>query len=48
MDWKVRVENDNKNQKLIKEKWIWGLVKVVVKESKVDIEEKNAKEKIKK
>jgi len=22
LDWKVEVENDNENQKLIKEKWI--------------------------
>ena len=45
LDWKVEVENDNENQKLIKEKWIWGLVKIVVEESKVDIVEKmkNAK-----
>ena len=31
LDWKVGVENDNKNQKLIKEEWIRGMMEVVVK-----------------
>jgi len=31
LDWKVGVENDNKNQKLIKEEWIRGIMEVVVK-----------------
>ena len=40
LDWKVGVEKDNKNKKLIKEKQIQGLIEVVVKESEVDIVEK--------
>ena len=39
-DWNVEVENNNKNQKLIKEEWIWSLVEVVVKELEVNIVEK--------
>ena len=31
LDWKVGVENDNENQKLIKEEWIIGMMEVVVK-----------------
>jgi len=40
LDWKIGVENDNKNKKLIKKKCIQRLVKVVVKESEVNIIEK--------
>ena len=29
-DWKVEVENDNENQILIKEKWIYSLAEVVI------------------
>ena len=39
-DKKVRVEKDDKNQKLIKKKWIHSLVEVVIKGPKVDIIEK--------
>ena len=39
-DQKVRVEKDNKNQKLIKKKWIYSSVEVVIKGPKVDIIEK--------
>ena len=39
-DWKVRTENDNKNQTLIKNCWIHNLVKVVIKGSKEEIVEK--------
>ena len=39
-DWKVGVEKDNENQKLIKEEWICSLAKVVIEESKVEIEMK--------
>ena len=39
-DWKVWVENDNKNQKLIKEEWICSLTEVVVEGLEVDILEK--------
>ena len=44
-DWKVK--NNNKNQKLIKEKWVWSLVEVVIKGLEVYIVEKtkNTKEK---
>ena len=41
--WKVEIEKDNKNQTLIKEQWIYSLVKVVIKESEEKI--KIAKEK---
>jgi len=40
LDWKVGVENNNKNQKLIKEKWIYSLAEVVIEGLKVDIIEK--------
>jgi len=36
-DWKVKVENDNDNQTLIKEQWIHNLSEVVIE---VDIVEK--------
>ena len=39
-DQKVRVEKDNKNQKLIRKKWIYSLVEVVIEGPKVDIIEK--------
>ena len=29
-DWKVEIENNNENQKLIKEEWIRGIMEVVV------------------
>ncbi len=37
LDWKVGVEKNNQNQKLIKEEWICNLVKVVIKGPEVDI-----------
>jgi len=40
LDWNVKVENNNKNQKVVKEEWIQSLVKVVVKELEVNIIEK--------
>ena len=40
LDWKVGVEKDNENQKLIKEEWIHSLAEVVIKEPNVDILEK--------
>jgi len=40
LDWKVGVEKDNENKKLIKEKWIHSLAEVVIKEPNVDILEK--------
>jgi len=39
-DWKVGVEKDNENQKLIKEEWIFSLAEVVVEEPEVNILEK--------
>ena len=39
-DWKVGVEKDNENQKLIKEEWIYILAIVVMEGPKVDILEK--------
>jgi len=30
LDWKVVIENDNENQKLVKEGWIRGIIEVVV------------------
>jgi len=37
LNWKIKVENDNNNQILIKEQWIHSLAKVVIKGSEVDI-----------
>ena len=39
-DWKVRVENDNNDQTLIKEQWIHSLAEVVIEGPKVEIVEK--------
>ena len=33
--WQVEIENDNENQKLIKEEWIWSLIKVVIEGLKI-------------
>ena len=40
LDQKVRTENDNNNQILIKKQWIHSLVEVVIEGSKVDVVEK--------
>ena len=40
LDWKVGVENNNSNQTLIKEQWIYSLGEVVIKGPEVDIVEK--------
>ena len=40
LDWKVEVEKDNENQKLIKEEQICSLAEIVIKELEVDILEK--------
>jgi len=47
LDLKVRVENDNKNQKLIKDKWIRDMMEVIVEEPEMIFVEKikNAREK---
>ena len=37
LNWKVEVENDNKNQKLIKEKQVRGLGEVVVEEPEMEL-----------
>jgi len=39
LDWKVRIENNNSNQKLIKEQWIYNWVEVVIEELEVNIVE---------
>jgi len=39
-DWKVRVENDNNNQTLIKKQWIHSLTKVIIEGPEVEIVEK--------
>ena len=39
-DLKVEVENNNENQKLIKEKWIQGIMKVVVEGPEAELVEK--------
>jgi len=46
-DWKVRVENDNDNQILIKDNWIHSLEEVVIEGLEVDILEKIKKAKSK-
>ena len=40
LDWKVGVENDNKNQKLIKEEWVREMMEVVVEGSETMLLEK--------
>jgi len=47
LDWKVGIENDNENQKLVKKEWIRGMIKVVVKGPEMKLLEKikRAKEK---
>jgi len=37
LDWKVKLEKDNKNQKLIIEEWIHSLTEVVIEGPEVDI-----------
>ena len=39
-DLKVEIENDNKNQKLIKEKWMRGIMEVVIEEPEIILVEK--------
>ena len=39
-DWKVRVENDNKNQIFIKDNWIHSIQEVVIEGPEVDIMER--------
>jgi len=39
-DWKVEIENDNKNQKLIKEEWVQGMTEVVEEGSEAELVEK--------
>jgi len=39
-DWKVKTENDNNNQILIKNQYICNLVKVIIEGAEVDIVEK--------
>ena len=39
-DWKAGVENDNNNQTLIKEQWIYSLAEVVIEGLEVDIVKK--------
>ena len=41
LDYKIGIENNNNNQKLIKEEWICSLVEVVVERLEVDIIKKN-------
>ena len=40
LDQKVGIENDNDNQTLIKEQWIFILTEVVIERPEVDIVEK--------
>ena len=40
LDWKVKIENDNNNQALIKEQLICSLVEVIIEGPKVEIVEK--------
>ena len=39
-DWKIGVENDNKNQILIKDNWIHSIQEVVIEEPEVNIVKK--------
>ena len=40
LDWKVDIENNNNNQTLIKEQWIYSLAEVVIERPEVNITEK--------
>ena len=40
LDWKVGIESDNENQKLVKKEWIRGMIKVVVKGPETKLLEK--------
>jgi len=40
LDWKKETENDNNNQILIKNQWIYSLGKIVIEGLEVDILEK--------
>jgi len=40
LDWKVGTENDNENQKLIKEDWVQGMMEVVVEGPEAELTEK--------
>ena len=40
LDWKIRVENDNENQILIKDNWICSIQEVVIEGPEVDIMKK--------
>jgi len=42
-DWKKKVENDNENQKLIKEEWVRGMMEVVVEQLETILVEKRKK-----
>jgi len=39
-DWKKKVENDNENQKLIKEEWVRGMIEVVIEQLETILVEK--------
>jgi len=40
LDWKIGIENNNENQKLIKEEWIRGIMEVVVEGPEMRLLEK--------
>jgi len=40
LDWKVRMKNDNENQKLIRKEWVQGMREVVVERLEEVIKEK--------
>jgi len=40
LDWKMGIENNNENQKLVKEEWIRGIMEVVVEEPETRLLEK--------
>ena len=39
-DWKIGVENDNENQVVVKESWLYSMQEVVIEELEVDIVDK--------
>ena len=47
LDWKVGIENDNNNQVVIKDCWLYSMQKVVIEGPEVDILEKIKKAKSK-
>jgi len=40
LDWKIRVDKDNKNQVVVKDSWVCRLEEVIIKGPEVEVVEK--------